>query len=118
MMEEIVVAEDDARRLEKRFGPEVRLMGAWSSDGTFGYASVPLSAVWKAAHELVNPELIMALSRLARMPARTTSFLEILNTIGSPLIAQIVATYRESSSEGMSSGRAPEPRALARTAAG
>jgi len=34
MMEEIVVAEDDLRRLEKRFGPEVRLMGAWNSDGT------------------------------------------------------------------------------------
>jgi len=67
---------------------------------------------------LENPELIMALSRLARRPARTTAFLEILNTIGSPLIAQIVATYRESSSEGMSSRRAPEPRALARTAAG
>ena len=32
MMEEIVVTEDDLRRLETRFGSAVRLMGSWNSD--------------------------------------------------------------------------------------
>ena len=63
MMEEIVVTEDDLRRLEKRFGSAVRLMGSWNSDGTFGYASVPLSAVRRAAEDLVNPDVIATLSR-------------------------------------------------------
>ena len=58
MMEEIVVTEDDLRRLEKRFGSAVRLMGSWNSDGTFCYASVPLSAVRRAAEDLVNPDVI------------------------------------------------------------
>jgi hypothetical protein len=62
MMEEIVVTEDDLRRLEKRFGSAVRLMGSWNSDGTFFYASVPLSAVRRAAENLVNPDVIPALS--------------------------------------------------------
>ena len=64
MMEEIVVTEDDLRRLEKRFGSAVRLMGSWNSDGTFGYASVPLSAVRRAAEDLVNPDVIATLARL------------------------------------------------------
>src|SRR5271157_2281406 len=101
MMEEIVVTEDDLRRLEKRFGSAVRLMGSWNSDGTFGYASVPLSAVRKAAKNLVSPDLIATLSRPKHMPERTTAFLELLNTFGSPLIAAIVAAYRECSPERM-----------------
>ena len=124
MMEEIVVAEDDLRRLEKRFGSAVRLMGSWNSDGTFGYASVPLSAVRKAAENLVNPDVIATLSRPKHMPERTTAFLELLNTFGSPLIAAIVAAYRECSPERMGNNRAAslpanaaEPRPLVRTAA-
>jgi hypothetical protein len=124
MMEEIVVTEEDLRRLEKRFGPAVRLMGSWNSDGTFGYASVPLSAVRRAAEDLLNPDVIPAISRLQQMPERTTAFLELLHTFGSPLIAAIVAAYRECSPERMRNGRAapipanaPEPRPLIRTAA-
>jgi len=91
MMKEVVVTEDELRRLEKRFGSAVRLMGSWNSDGTFGYASVPLSAVARAAEDLGNPDVILPLSRLKHMPERTTAFIELLHTFGSPLIAAIVA---------------------------
>ena len=124
MMEEIVVTEDDLRRLERRFGPAVRLMGAWNSDGTFGYASVPLSAVRRAAEDLAHPDVIPALSRLQQMPERTTMFLELLYTFGFPLIAAIVAAYRESSPDRIGNGRAASlpanaagQRSLVRTAA-
>ena len=124
MTDEFVVTEDDLRRFEKRFGPAVRLMGSWNSDGTFGYASVPLSAVRRAAEDLKNPDVIAALSRLQQMPERTTAFLELLHTFGSPLIAAIVAAYRECSPVRMRNGRAAslaantaEPRPLIRTAA-
>jgi hypothetical protein len=30
-------------------------MGFWNSDGTFGYAGVPLSAGGGAAEDLINP---------------------------------------------------------------
>ena len=125
MMEEIVVTEDDLRQLEKRFGSAVRLMGSWNSDGTFGYASVPLSAVRRAAEGLMNLDVVATLSRLKHMPERTTAFLGLLNTFGSPLIAAIVAAYRECSPERMKNSRAAslpanaaEPRPLVRTAAG
>ena len=124
MMEVAVVTEDDLRRLEKRFGSAVRLMGSWYSDGTFGYASVPLSAIRRAAEGLGNPDLILALSRLKHMPDRTTAFIELLHTFGSPLIAAIVAGHRECSPERIGSNRAAslpanaaEPRPLVRTAA-
>jgi len=124
MMEEIVVSEDDLRRLEKKFGSAVRLMGSWNSDGTFGYASVPLSAVKRAAEDLVNPDVIPALSRLQQMPERTMAFLDLLHTFGSPLIAAIVAAHRECSAERMRNSRAAslpanaaEPKPLVRTAA-
>ena len=124
MMEEIVVTDDDLRRLEKRFGSAVRLMGSWNSDGTFGYISVPLSAVRRAAEELVSPDAIADLSRPKHMPERTTAFLELLSALGCPLIAAIGAAYRECSPEWMTNGRAASsppiaavPRPLARTAA-
>ncbi|HLK68399.1 MAG TPA: hypothetical protein VKU19_33435 [Bryobacteraceae bacterium] len=122
MMEEIVVTEDDLRRLEKRFGSAVRLMGSWNSDGTFGYASVPLSAIRRAAEDLVNTDIVAALS--PDMPERTTVFLEFLDTFGTPLIEAIVAAYRECSAERMRNSRgaslsanAAEPRSLIRIAA-
>ena len=124
MTEEVVVTDDELRRLEKRFGSAVRLMGSWNSDGTFGYASVSLSAVGRAAEELGNPDVILALSRLKHMPERTTAFIELLRTFGSPLIAAIVAASRECSPEWIKNSRAAaipanaaEPRALVRTAA-
>src|SRR5271157_5536356 len=93
MMEEIVLRLMEAN-------------GSWNSDGTFGYASVPLSAVRRAAEDLVNPDVIPTLSRPKHMPERTTAFLELLHTLGPHLIAAIVAAYRECFPEWMRNGRA------------
>ena len=105
-MEEIVITEDDLRRLERRFGPGVRLMGSWNSDGTFGYTSVPVAAVRKAVADLASAAPIMDLFPLKHITESTGAFLELLNTIGPPLIAAIVAAYRESSPEWFQSGGA------------
>ena len=119
-MEEIVITEDDLRRLEKRFGSRVRLMGSWNSDGTFGYTSVPIAAVRKAAEDLASTALMADISALKHVPDRTGAFLELLNGSGAPLIAAIAAAYRESPPGRTQNGPAnsvPESRSLARTAA-
>jgi len=123
-MEEIVITEDDLRRLEKRFGSAVRLMGPWNSDGTFAYTSVPLVVVRKAAEELAKTAVLMDLSSLNHMTERTTAFLGLLQTFGSPLVAAIVTAYREyppgrvaAVSSPAESARGLELRSLIRTAA-
>jgi hypothetical protein len=93
-MEAIVVTDDELKRLETRFGPVVRQMGPWYSDGVFGYASVPIAAVEKAAEALENPILLVALPRL-RTPERTKTFLEMLEDFGSVLIERVAAAYRD-----------------------
>ena len=94
-MEAIILSDDELRLLEKRFGPAVRRMGPWNSDGVFGFASVSIVAVEKAAEALQNPDLIVALPRLKRTPERTKTFIELLETFGHALIDRIVAGYRE-----------------------
>jgi len=123
-MEEIILTEDDLGRLEKRFGSAVRLMGSWNSDGTFGYTSVPLAVVMKTVEKLANAALTEELSRLKHTPERTTAFLELLGTLGSPLVAAIVTAYRESSPDWVRAGLRPavrpgaaQPGSLVRTAA-
>ena len=74
-MKEIVLTDDELKRLETRFRPVVRQMGPWNSDGVFGYAGVPIAAVEKAAETLENPQLPVALPRL-RTPERTKTFIE------------------------------------------
>jgi hypothetical protein len=98
-MELIVVTDDDLNRLERRFGPGVRRMGPWNSDGIFGYCSVPIIVVEKAAEALENPDLAVALSRLKHMTEQTKPFIELLETFGSILIERVVAAYRECSLE-------------------
>jgi hypothetical protein len=93
-METIVLTDDELKRLERRFGPVVRQMGPWNSDGVFGYASVPIFAVEKAAETLANPDLLTALPRL-RAPERTKTFIELLEDFGSVLVERIVVSYRE-----------------------
>ena len=122
MMEEIVVTEDDLRPLEKRFGSAVRLMGSWNSDGTFFYASVPLSAVRSAAKDLVNPDAIATLFRLRSHAGTHHRVPRIVEYLRLPLDRGIVAAYRECPK--MRNGRAvstpanaAEPRPLLRTAA-
>jgi hypothetical protein len=65
-MKEILVADDELKRLERRFGPGVRRMGPWSSDGTFGYASVSIAVVTGrtrnpefAARQLAPPSVLL-----------------------------------------------------------
>jgi hypothetical protein len=93
-MEAIVLTDDELQRLETRFGPTVRQMGAWNSDGVFGYASVPIVAVEKAAETLEDPNLLVALPRL-RAPGRTKTFIQLLEDFGAVLVERIVAAYSE-----------------------
>jgi len=95
-MEAIFLTDDELKRLETRFGPVVRQMGPWNSDGIFGYASVSIVAVEKAAEAFANPVLLTALPRL-RTPERTKTFIELLNGFGSVLVERIVSAYRENS---------------------
>jgi len=92
-MEAIFLSDDELKRLEKRFGPVVRQMGPWNSDGIFGYASVSIMAVEKAAETLAHPNLMTALPRL-RTSERTRAFVELLEDFGPALVERIHA-YRE-----------------------
>jgi hypothetical protein len=93
------VPDDDLKLLEKRFGPGVRCMGPWNSDGVFGYSSVPLFAVERAAESLDDPTVTQALSRLKEAPEWTPPFVELLQAFGLALVEKIVAAYRECSVE-------------------
>ena len=104
-MKAIVVSDDELKLLEKRFGPEVRHMGSWNSDGTFGHSSIPVVAVEKAAEALEDPDLTIALSSLMQTAERTKPFIELLETFGPALIERIVAAYRERSLELMNGTR-------------
>jgi hypothetical protein len=93
-MEAIFLTDEELKRLERRFGPVVRRMGPWNSDGVFGYASVPLVVVEKAAETLANPDLLTTLPRL-RTPDSTKTFIELLEDFGSVLVKKIIGAYRE-----------------------
>ena len=95
-MEAIVLGDDDLRRLETRFGPVVRQMGPWNSDGVFGYCSVPISAVEEAIESLEDHNLREALSHLKDAPEQTKTFVGVLDGFGPALIERIVAAYRNS----------------------
>ena len=98
-METIVLTDDELTLLQKRFGPGVRQMGPWNSDGIFGYSNVPIRAVEKAAETLEDQNLDFSLFRLRNMTDRTTLFVELLEMFGTVLIERIVAAYRECSLE-------------------
>ena len=90
------LTDDELKPLEKRFGFCVRQMGPWSSDGTFGYSSVPIVAVERAAEALQIPDFDPGNPpRLKTMPGRTKSFSELLETFGNALIERIVAAYNK-----------------------
>ena len=94
-MSEIVLTDDDLRCLEKRFGPGVRQMGPWNSDGIFGYCSVPIAAVEKAACSLNDSVLLESIQELTATQERTPRFMEMLQQFGAALIEQIVAAYQQ-----------------------
>src|SRR5579883_1016933 len=60
----IILTDDELKDLEKRFGQVVRQMGSWNSDGLFGYESVPMLAVERAAEAVGSPGLLLTLTRL------------------------------------------------------
>jgi hypothetical protein len=93
-MEAIGLTDDELKRLERRFGPVVRQMGPWNSDGIFGYESVPIVAVEKAAESIENPNLQIALPRL-RTSERTRTLIGLLEDFGSVLVERIVDAYSE-----------------------
>jgi hypothetical protein len=93
-MEAIILTDDELKRLETRFGPVVRQMGPWISDGIFGYASVPVAVVEKAAETLANPSLLTVLPRL-RTPEGKRALVELLENCGSVLVERIVDAYRD-----------------------
>ena len=85
------------KRLEKRFGPDVRQMGSWNSDGVFSYSSVPIVAVEEAAEFMNDPMVAAAVIRLKQAPERTKPFLELVHSAGPALIEKVAAAYRERS---------------------
>ncbi len=93
-MHELILTEEDLRRLEKRFGPTVRRMGPWNSDGIFGYCSVPTAAVERAAMSLNHPALLNSLHQL-NVQQRNARFLQMLHQFGAALIEKIVAAHQE-----------------------
>jgi len=94
-MNAIVVADDDLRRLEERFGPTVRHIGPWNSDGTFGYCSVPIAALEKAVDVLNEPAVSESLQQLKEASDRTSRFIEMLQNVGLVLIEKLVAVHNE-----------------------
>jgi len=96
-MEAIDLTDDELTLLEKRFGAKVRQMGQWNSDGTFGYTSIPIIAVERAAEAIGNPQLMLAFFHLEGTPERTKAFIDLLETFGTDLIERIVTVYRECS---------------------
>ena len=92
-MKTIVIPEDELQRLERRFGPDVRRMGPWNSDGVFGYASISLGAVESAAEAVGRPGLPEAVSRLKDAREPVVAFLDLVETFGPELIVRIKAAY-------------------------
>lgn len=94
MRSPIIVPDDDLKRLEKQFGPSVRQMGSWNSDGVFSYSSVPIVAVEEAAESLNDPIVAEAVLRLKQAPEPTKFFIELVQSFGPALIAKIAAAYQ------------------------
>jgi len=89
-MNVIVLPDEHLQRLERRFGPDVRRMGPWCSDGVFGYLSIPFGAVETAA-EAVGVHNAASRLKDAREPA--VAFVELLETSGPDLIARLKNAY-------------------------
>jgi len=95
----IVLTDDILKLLEKRFGPCVRRMGEWNSDGTFGYSWISMADVAKAVDSIGDSRLETALSKLNEEPDQTVRFVALLETFGGSFIERISAVYRYGSVE-------------------
>ncbi len=94
-MNDIVLADEHLRQLEKQFGPAVRYMGPWNSDGTFGYCTVQIATLEKVANTIQDPTLSQRLQQLKGTPDSSTRFIELLHNYGAVLIAEIVAAHHQ-----------------------
>ena len=94
-MRGVVLTDDELKVLEKRFGPDVRTMGAWNSDGTFGFCWISVTVVEQAADSIGDPRLTTAVSRLKDSAWDNGLFVGLLETFGRPLIERIIAVYRQ-----------------------
>ena len=93
----IVIPEDDLQRLERRFGPDVRRMGPWNSDGVFGYTSISLGTVERAAEAAGQPGLPEAVSRLKEAREPVAAFMDLVEAFGPDLVVKIKAAYSATS---------------------
>ena len=96
-MEGINLPDDELRCVERKFGAKVRHMGAWNSDGVYGYLTIPITVVQRAAEALNTPSVMEAVSQLKQGSeiAQAKLFCELLDQYGSILIEEIVIAYRE-----------------------
>src|SRR5262249_47376777 len=108
-MKAVVLTDDELKHLEKRFGPGVRQMGPWSSDGTFGYSSVSSNAIERAAETLDNPNLRIAVSALGKRPEPAKAFIELLEVFGPGVVEKIAEAYQQFPLESII-GTAPAPK--------
>ncbi len=115
-MNMIVIPEDDLQRLERRFGPDVRRMGPWNSDGVFGYTSISLGAVESAAEAVGRPGLPEAVSRLKEAREPVAAFMDLVEAFGPDLVVKIKAAYSATSPAPPSARPAGSSRLLARQA--
>ena len=92
-MKSIVIPEDDLKRLEGRFGPDVRRMGAWNSDGVFGYLSISLGAIEAAAEGIGRPGLPQAITQLKEAREPVAAFVDLVDEFGPELIVKIKTVY-------------------------
>jgi hypothetical protein len=92
-MRTIVIPEDELKRLEGRFGPDVRRMGPWNSDGVFGYLSISIGSVESAADAVAQPGLQEAVSRLKDSREPLAAFADLVDAFGLDLVAGIKTAY-------------------------
>ncbi len=99
-MKTIILPDEQVTGLEKMFGEKVRLMGAWNSDGVYGYLSIPIICIHRAAKALNIPHLmdhVLQVNQEAEN-GKPELFCKLLDQYGSILIEQITIAYRDLSS--------------------
>lgn len=102
-MEDIVISDAELARLERHFGPAVRQMGPWLSDGVFAYISVPIAIIEKAAELLQDRSLLETVYHLRRNRQGTTELMNLLQT-RPDLVDEIVFVRRHCDPEMISDG--------------
>ena len=90
-MKSIVLTDDELKILERRVGAGVRKMGPWNSDGTFGYCSISMTDVEKAAESIEDPKLRKVVARLNDASEQSAAFVALLEMSGRVLIEGIAA---------------------------